>query len=201
MAIDAQACFSGSWRATGPLQLTGMVLLQGIETVRRDNCLLVRNVVTTCLQKILMDKDEEGAKAFVRATISDLLMNRLDLSLLVVTKVTLHPIVAQHLRSFCTISSPTFCCSWLPQMMHAGWVPGSRLAFLHVFGCTQAARNLPEALSCSWVGSLLIAASAGPSQVLMHISLPQAAMHGKLVGKSSNSDVYIGSTGVDAGCR
>ena len=28
--------------------------LQGIETVRRDNCVLVRNVVTTCLEKILI---------------------------------------------------------------------------------------------------------------------------------------------------
>ena len=35
-------------------------LLQGIETVRRDNCLLVRNVVTTCLERILMDKDVAG---------------------------------------------------------------------------------------------------------------------------------------------
>ena len=59
---------------------------QGIEIVRRDNCLLVRNVVTTCLEMILIKRDEEGAKAFVRRTIADLLMNRLDLSLLVVTK-------------------------------------------------------------------------------------------------------------------
>ena len=61
---------------------------QGIEIVRRDNCLLVRNVVTTCLEMILIRRDEEGAKAFVRRTIADLLMNRLDLSLLVVTKAS-----------------------------------------------------------------------------------------------------------------
>ncbi|KAK9843469.1 hypothetical protein WJX81_004288 [Elliptochloris bilobata] len=59
---------------------------KGIEIVRRDNCLLVRNVVTTCLEMILIKRDEEGAKAYVRRTIADLLMNRLDLSLLVVTK-------------------------------------------------------------------------------------------------------------------
>eukprot|EP00884_Botryococcus_braunii_P008677 jgi/Botrbrau1/17810/Bobra.0127s0057.1 len=59
---------------------------KGIETVRRDNCLLVRNVVSTCLEKILMEKDEEGAKQYVRSIIGDLLMNRMDLSLLVVTK-------------------------------------------------------------------------------------------------------------------
>ncbi len=62
--------------------------LQGIETVRRDNCLLVRNVVSTCLEKILMEKDEEGAKQYVRSIIGDLLMNRMDLSLLVVTKAS-----------------------------------------------------------------------------------------------------------------
>lgn len=55
--------------------------------MRRDNCMLVRNVVTTCLEMILIQRDEEGAKAFVRRTIADLLMNRLDLSLLVITKV------------------------------------------------------------------------------------------------------------------
>lgn len=64
--------------------------MQGIETVRRDNCLLVRNVVTTSLHKILIDKDLEGAQAYVRSTISDLLMNRMDLSLLVITKVCIN---------------------------------------------------------------------------------------------------------------
>ena len=49
--------------------------------------LQVKNVVTTSLEKILMERDVEGAKAYVKSTISDLLMNRLDLSLLVVTKV------------------------------------------------------------------------------------------------------------------
>eukprot|EP00898_Chlorokybus_atmophyticus_P007411 jgi/Chlat1/7671/Chrsp64S09160 len=59
---------------------------KGIETVRRDNCLLVKNVITTCLEKILIDKDVEGAIEYVKRTITDLLMNRMDLSLLVITK-------------------------------------------------------------------------------------------------------------------
>ena len=59
---------------------------KGIETVRRDNCALVRNVVGTCLTKILIDRDEVGAAAFVKRAIADLLMNRMDLSLLVITK-------------------------------------------------------------------------------------------------------------------
>ena len=67
---------------------------QGIETVRRDNCQLVRTVVSTCLDRILIEEDIEGAKEYVRATISDLLMNRLDLSLLVITKASLSPAAA-----------------------------------------------------------------------------------------------------------
>ncbi|XP_024962996.1 DNA polymerase delta catalytic subunit isoform X2 [Cynara cardunculus var. scolymus] len=59
---------------------------KGIETVRRDNCLLVKNLVTECLHKILIDRDVPGAVQFVKNTISDLLMNRMDLSLLVITK-------------------------------------------------------------------------------------------------------------------
>eukprot|EP00877_Chromochloris_zofingiensis_P014350 jgi/Chrzof1/9169/Cz03g38160.t1 len=59
---------------------------KGIETVRRDNCELVRNVVATCLDKILIDRDEQAAVEYVKGIISDLLMNRVDMSLLVVTK-------------------------------------------------------------------------------------------------------------------
>ncbi|KXZ48802.1 hypothetical protein GPECTOR_25g386 [Gonium pectorale] len=60
---------------------------KGIETVRRDNCLLVRNVVTTCLERILIGKDVQGAVSYVKGVISDLLMNKIDLSLLVISKV------------------------------------------------------------------------------------------------------------------
>ncbi|CAH8355060.1 unnamed protein product [Eruca vesicaria subsp. sativa] len=59
---------------------------KGIETVRRDNCLLVKNLVTESLHKILIDRDVPGAAEYVKNTIADLLMNRIDLSLLVITK-------------------------------------------------------------------------------------------------------------------
>jgi hypothetical protein len=65
----------------------------GIETVRRDNCLLVKNLVTECLHKILIDRDIPGAIQYVKNTISDLLMNRMDLSLLVITKVGYTPLI------------------------------------------------------------------------------------------------------------
>ncbi len=38
---------------------------KGIETVRRDNCALVKNVINTCLQKILIERDEEAAKKYL----------------------------------------------------------------------------------------------------------------------------------------
>jgi DNA polymerase delta subunit 1 len=59
---------------------------KGIETVRRDNCSLVRDVVDTVLHKILIDRSVEQAVEFVKNTISDLLQNRLDISQLVITK-------------------------------------------------------------------------------------------------------------------
>lgn len=59
---------------------------KGIETVRRDNCALVKNVITTCLEKILIDRSVKAAVEYTKGMISDLLQNRLDLSLLVISK-------------------------------------------------------------------------------------------------------------------
>ncbi|CDK26494.1 unnamed protein product [Kuraishia capsulata CBS 1993] len=59
---------------------------KGIETVRRDNCRLVQNVITKVLQLILEDRDVNGAESFVKQTIADLLQNRVDMSQLVITK-------------------------------------------------------------------------------------------------------------------
>merc|ERR1719510_2870756 len=49
---------------------------KGIETVRRDNCGLVRQLVETCLRTILIDKSIDGAMAYVKQTISELLQNK-----------------------------------------------------------------------------------------------------------------------------
>lgn len=59
---------------------------KGIEVVRRDNCQLTCNVVATCLNKVLIDQNVEGAIEYVKQMISDLLCNRIDLSLLVISK-------------------------------------------------------------------------------------------------------------------
>lgn len=59
---------------------------KGIETVRRDNCQLVKYAMDTCLNKILIKRDIPGAERFVKSIISSLLQNKLDLSLLVISK-------------------------------------------------------------------------------------------------------------------
>lgn len=59
---------------------------KGIETVRRDNCRLVQNVITKVLEFILEERNVEKAERFVKQTIADLLQNRVDLSQLVITK-------------------------------------------------------------------------------------------------------------------
>ena len=59
---------------------------KGIETVRRDNCRLVQNVITKVLEFILQERNVDKAVRFVKQTIADLLQNRVDLSQLVITK-------------------------------------------------------------------------------------------------------------------
>jgi DNA polymerase delta subunit 1 len=59
---------------------------KGIETVRRDNCDLVKEVVETSLRAILIRKDPQSAVEYIKGCISELLLNKMDLSKLVVTK-------------------------------------------------------------------------------------------------------------------
>lgn len=59
---------------------------KGIETVRRDNCRLVQIVIETCLRKMLIDRDVRAAEAYVKQVIADLLQNKIDLSLLIISK-------------------------------------------------------------------------------------------------------------------
>lgn len=59
---------------------------KGIETVRRDNCGLVRTVIDSCLRTILMERDTEKAAQIVRNAVRDLLMGKVDISELIITK-------------------------------------------------------------------------------------------------------------------
>ncbi|CAI5450981.1 unnamed protein product [Caenorhabditis angaria] len=59
---------------------------KGLETVRRDNCPLVAKVLGICLEKLLIDRDEQSALDFAKKTIGDLLCNKIDISLLIISK-------------------------------------------------------------------------------------------------------------------
>lgn len=59
---------------------------KGIETVRRDNCQLVRRVIDTCLRKILIEQRVQDAVKYAQNQISLLLHNQIDISLLIVSK-------------------------------------------------------------------------------------------------------------------
>lgn len=59
---------------------------KGLETVRRDNCQLTREVVKKCLDFLLIEKNEHLAIDYCKGIISDVLQNRVDLSMLVITK-------------------------------------------------------------------------------------------------------------------
>lgn len=59
---------------------------KGIETVRRDNCPLVSQLIGTCLQKLLIDRSPKDAVKHAQKTIADLLQNRVDISQLIISK-------------------------------------------------------------------------------------------------------------------
>ncbi|KAJ1664729.1 DNA-directed DNA polymerase delta, partial [Coemansia sp. RSA 25] len=59
---------------------------KGLETVRRDNCPLVPLVLDTCLKMLLIDQNVTGAVEYAKSVIADLLQNKIDLSMLVITK-------------------------------------------------------------------------------------------------------------------
>jgi DNA polymerase delta subunit 1 len=59
---------------------------KGLEAVRRDNCELVRDLVETVLRKILIDRNVNDALEYCKGIISDLLQNKIDISLLVISK-------------------------------------------------------------------------------------------------------------------
>lgn len=69
---------------------------KGIETVRRDTCELVKNVVETCLDYILIKRNEDDAIDYVKGMISDLLCNKIDLSQLVITKSLSKPFTGKN---------------------------------------------------------------------------------------------------------
>lgn len=63
---------------------------KGLASVRRDSCPLVSIVMNKVLQKILVERNVEGALGFVKEIIDDILHNKADISKLIISK-TLAP--------------------------------------------------------------------------------------------------------------
>ncbi|EJD34100.1 putative delta DNA polymerase [Auricularia subglabra TFB-10046 SS5] len=59
---------------------------KGLESVRRDNCCLASETMDKVLNKMLVERDPEGALAYVKKIVNNLLQDRIDLSQLVITK-------------------------------------------------------------------------------------------------------------------
>lgn len=107
---------------------------KGIETVRRDSCPLIANVISGVLNRILIQRSVESAVEFVKGTIADLLLNRLDISNLVITKsfskaeseykgVQAHITLVERMRKRDAASAPTI---------------GDRVAFVYIKGAMGA---------------------------------------------------------------
>lgn len=73
-------------KSFAPFQTKADVICPPCKTVRRDNCRLVSSVIETCLHKMLIDRDVQGAEQYTKQVISDLLQNKIDMSQLVITK-------------------------------------------------------------------------------------------------------------------
>lgn len=63
---------------------------KGLASVRRDSCSLVSIVMNKALKMILIQRDVEGALAYIKTIIDDILQNRVDISKLIISK-TLAP--------------------------------------------------------------------------------------------------------------
>ena len=59
---------------------------KGIETVRRDNCELVKVVIERVLDIVLKEMSIDKAVKYIQSTVADLLQNKIDLSMLVISK-------------------------------------------------------------------------------------------------------------------
>ena len=59
---------------------------KGLETVRRDNCLLIREMLEKIINLILWENDKNEAIRYIKNIVSDLFQNKIDISKLVISK-------------------------------------------------------------------------------------------------------------------
>ena len=81
----AKKRYSGVYYSSNP-DKHDRVDCKGIESTRRDNCLLVKEVIDRVLTLLLINMDVDGALLYVQGIIADLLQNKIDISKLVISK-------------------------------------------------------------------------------------------------------------------
>ncbi|KAI6181907.1 DNA polymerase [Aphelenchoides besseyi] len=59
---------------------------KGLETIRRDNCPLIGNVMSQCMDLMLLKRDPEGAVSYAKKIIADLNQSKIDISQLIISK-------------------------------------------------------------------------------------------------------------------
>ncbi|KAI6197568.1 DNA polymerase [Aphelenchoides besseyi] len=59
---------------------------KGLETIRRDNCPLVGNVMSHCMDLMLLQRNPEEAVSYAKKIISDLNQSKIDISQLIISK-------------------------------------------------------------------------------------------------------------------
>jgi DNA polymerase delta subunit 1 len=59
---------------------------KGFESVRRDNCYLIREMLENILDLLLCKNDTDGIAVYVKKIIGNLVQNKIDISKLVITK-------------------------------------------------------------------------------------------------------------------
>ncbi len=60
--------------------------VKGMESVRRDNCFMVKKMVDHCLKSIVLNRRPNDAIAYCKQLVTDLVQNKMDLSQLVISK-------------------------------------------------------------------------------------------------------------------
>ena len=103
---------------------------KGIETVRRDNCRLVADLVGECLERLMVGRNPQAAIEHAKRTVSDLLNDRVDMSRLVITKQLGHAKKNHH--------QPHVAVAEKKRERGGAPAPGDRIAYVMVAGMKGA---------------------------------------------------------------
>lgn len=116
---------------------------KGVESVRRDNCLLVQIMVDKVLDILLYEQNVEKAINYTKGTIYDLFNNRVDLSMLVITK-SLSREVTETETGYKTKTAHAELAKRLIQRSGVRFNIGDRVPYV-IVSKTKAAKNYEKA--------------------------------------------------------